>query len=172
VKIPNPAVKVAPKMVDALQPITLNQTELAGEIGRRISDLAYKNYMALDLDGHFVEPFRARPFTAPSHYVGVGKVIDAGSLFAAYTGDPEVSRRTTRLIEAIIGTRDADGYIGIFKPEPEAHQNHHKLTQVHRSDRNRDLFPRSRPGNRRGRRTGGGCMNNLPGRIPGSMVKG
>lgn len=122
---PASAQRVTPQVVDKLQPITLKQTELGGEIGRRINDLAYKNYMALDLDRHFVKPFQVRPFTEGRHYVGVGKVFDAGSLFAAYTGDPEVNRRTSQLIEAIIGSRDADGYVGTFKPEPEARQNHH-----------------------------------------------
>ncbi len=54
----------------------------------------------------------------------MGKVIDAGSLFAAYTGDPKVAERTSHLIDGIIQTRDADGYIGTFKPEPEGRQNH------------------------------------------------
>ncbi len=109
---------------DRLLPVTLKKAELAGEIGRRIDDLIYKNYMALDIDGFFVAPFRLRPFTDDYHYVGVGKVIDAGSLFAAYTGDPLVAERTSRLIDGIMQTRDSDGYIGAFKPEPEGRQNH------------------------------------------------
>lgn len=115
---------VVPTVADTLQPITLRQSELSGEIGRRINDLVYHNYMALDLDHDFIEPFRSRPFTDDYHYIGVGKVIDAGSLFAAYTNDPNVDARTARLIEAMIETRDADGYIGAFQPEPDAYQNH------------------------------------------------
>lgn len=113
-----------PKSGDKLQPVTLKQTELSGEIGRRINDLIYKNFMALPADSFFITPFQVRPFTDDYHYVGVGKVIDAGSLFAAYTGDPKVSEKTSHLIDGIIKTRDADGYIGTFKPEPDAHQNH------------------------------------------------
>ena len=113
-----------PRTGDRLWPVTLTRAELKGEIGRRIDDLIYKNYMALDLDGFFIAPFRQRPFTDNYHYVGVGKVIDAGSLFAAYTGDPEVAARTSHLVDGIIQTRDADGYIGTFKPEPEGRQNH------------------------------------------------
>lgn len=109
---------------DKLQPVTLNQTELSGEIGRRINDLIYKNFMKIDIDTFFTEPFRARPFTDNYHYVGVGKVIDAGSLFTAYTADPKVAERTTKLINGIIATRDKDGYIGTFKPLPEGKQNH------------------------------------------------
>jgi DUF1680 family protein len=110
---------------DRLQPVTLKQTELQGEIGRRIHELIYKNYMVLDLDKDYLAAFRERPFTDNYHYVGVGKVIDAGSLFSAYTGDPKVSERTSGLIDGIIKTRDADGYIGTFKPEPEGRQNHY-----------------------------------------------
>ena len=109
---------------DKLRPVALKQSELGGEIGRRIADLIYKNFMVLDIDGVFVAPFRLRPFTDDYHYVGAGKVVDAGSLFAAYTGDPKVAERTARLIDGIMQTRDPDGYIGTFKPEPGAHQNH------------------------------------------------
>lgn len=70
-----------PGGLDKLRPVTLKQAELAGEIGRRINDLIYKNYMALDIDGIFITPFRLRPFTDDYHYVGAGKVIDVGSLF-------------------------------------------------------------------------------------------
>ncbi len=115
---------VTSKVADKLQPVTLKQAELSGEIGRRINDLVYRNYMELDLGRTFIEPFQSRPFTDGMHYVGVGKVIDAGSLFAAYTGDPQVNERTSRLIGEIIKTRDTDGYVGTFKPEPEAFQNH------------------------------------------------
>ncbi len=109
---------------DQLQPVTLKQSELSGEIGRRINDLIYKNFMVLDIDTFFTGPFRSRPFIDNYHYVGVGKVIDAGSLFSAYTGDPRVTEKTSRLIDGIIQTRDADGYIGTFKPLPEGKQNH------------------------------------------------
>ena len=80
--------------------------------------------MVLDSDGFFIAPFRSRPFTDDYHYIGVGKVIDAGSLFSAYTADPAVAAKTAHLVEGILGTRDADGYIGAFKPEPGGRQNH------------------------------------------------
>ena len=116
--------QVAPKVADALQPVTLRHAELSGEIGRRIDDLIYKNCMVLNLDRDFVEPFRSRPFTNEWHYIGVGKVIDAGSLFAAYTGDPKVNERTSRLIEDLMKTRDVDGYLGHIKAQPDGRQNY------------------------------------------------
>jgi uncharacterized protein len=115
---------VKPSIADKLRPVTLTRAGLGGEIGRRLDDLIFKNYMVLDMDGFFVAPFRARPFTDDYHYVGVGKVVDAGSLLAAYAADPRVAERTSRLIDGILATRDADGYIGAFKPEPGGHQNH------------------------------------------------
>ncbi|MDD4645061.1 MAG: glycoside hydrolase family 127 protein [Bacteroidales bacterium] len=109
---------------DKLQSVILKQTELSGEIGRRINDLIYKNFMLLDSDSSFITPFQKRPFTDNYHYVGVGKVIDAGSLFTAYTGDPKVAAKTAHLIDGIIKTRDNDGYIGTFKALPDGSQNH------------------------------------------------
>ena len=103
---------IEPKVVDRLQPVRLTRPELSGEIGRRIEDLIYKNYMVLDLEHGFLDPFRQRPPCKGSRYIGVGKVIDAASMFAAYTGDPEVAKRTTRLIDELMKTRDADGYPG------------------------------------------------------------
>ena len=120
-KVPD---QVVPKVADALQRVTLRQAELSGEIGRRINDLIYKNYMVLNLDRDFVEPFRSRPFTNEWHYIGVGKVLDAGSLFAAYTGDPKVNERTSHLIEDLMKTRDVDGYFGHIKVQPEGRQNY------------------------------------------------
>ena len=113
------------KAADILQPLPLRQAELCGEIGRRVADLIHGNFMALNLEKDFVEPFRSRPFMGGIHYIGVGKVIDAASLFAAYTGDSAVRDRVARLIAEVWGTRDADGYLGTYKPEPGAAQNHH-----------------------------------------------
>jgi len=116
-----------PKVRDALIPLQLKQAELAGEIGRRINNVIYKNFMVLNLEQDFIAPFRTRPpleANAP-RYIGVGKVIDAGSKFAAYTGDPEVARRTAWLIEELMKTRDPDGYLGHIKPEPGGWQNYY-----------------------------------------------
>ncbi len=94
-----PGGAVEPKVVDGLQPVRLAQGELSGEIGRRLQDLIYKNYMALNLEKDFLDPFRTRAPAKGSRYIGVGKVIDAASRFAAYTGDPAVAEHTARLIE-------------------------------------------------------------------------
>jgi uncharacterized protein len=115
---------IEPNMPDALQPVRLTQAELSGEIGRRIQDLIYKNYMVLNLDRDFLDPFRIRPPCDGWRYIGVGKVIDAGSMFSAYTNDPAVQKRTARLIDELMKTRDADGYLGHFKAEPGAKQNY------------------------------------------------
>lgn len=115
---------IEPKVVDRLQPVRLTRPELSGEIGRRIDDLIYKNFMVLDLERGFLDPFRQRPPCKGFRYIGVGKVIDAGSMFAAYTGDPEVRTRVARLIDELMKTRDADGYLGHMKAEPEGRQNY------------------------------------------------
>jgi hypothetical protein len=89
-----PTLDVVPSRApDQLCRVTLDQQELGGEIDRRIRNLIYQNYMAIDLDGNWLDHFRHRTDRGDrSHvYYGIGKVFDAGSLFAAYTGDPKVA---------------------------------------------------------------------------------
>ncbi|NLF08362.1 MAG: hypothetical protein GX594_10340 [Pirellulaceae bacterium] len=115
---------VESKVADALLPVRLTRAELSGEIGRRIDDLIYKNYMVIDLERNFLDPFRQRPPTDGRRYIGIGKVIDAGSRFAAYTNDPEVQKRTVWLIDELMKTRDPDGYLGHMKALPDGRQNY------------------------------------------------
>ncbi|MBN1418748.1 MAG: glycoside hydrolase family 127 protein [Planctomycetes bacterium] len=118
-----PSAGAEPKVRDSLRPVLLRKGELSGEIGRRIIDLIYKNWMVLDLDRDFLDPFRKRPPAERWRYIGVGKVIDAGSMFAAFTGDPKVRERNAWLIDELMETRDADGYLGHMKAEPDGRQN-------------------------------------------------
>jgi len=118
---------VQPKVPDKLCRVTLNRQELGGEIDRRIQNLIYKNYMVIDLDGGWLNHFRNRTDRGgASHWVyyGIGKVLDAGSLFAAYTGDPKVAARTQYIIDELVKSRDPDGYLGFWKVEPENRQDH------------------------------------------------
>jgi uncharacterized protein len=117
---------VKPRVPDKLGRVTLNQRELGGEIDRRIRNLVYSNYMVLDLDGKWLNHFLHRTDRGgQSHvYYGIGKVFDAGSLFAAYTGDPKVAARTQYIIDELVKSRDADGYVGFWNVEPENRQDH------------------------------------------------
>ncbi len=117
---------VEPRMPDRLCRVTLNKEELDGEIGRRIQNLIYQNYMVVDLDGKWLDHFRNRTDRGDrSHvYYGIGKVFDAGSLFAAYTGDPAVAARTQYIIDELVKSRDADGYLGFWNVEPGNRQDH------------------------------------------------
>jgi len=56
-------------------------------------------------------------------YYGIGKVLDAGSLFAQYTGDPKVAARTQHIMDRLRASRDPDGYLGFWKVEPNNVQN-------------------------------------------------
>jgi|GEM_PF-142589 len=117
---------VQPRVPDKLCRVTLNQRELGGEIDRRIQNLIYRNYMVIDLDGKWLNHFRNRTDRGGrSHvYYGIGKVFDAGSLFAAYTGDPKVAARTQYIIDELVKSRDADGYLGFWNVEPNNRQDH------------------------------------------------
>jgi len=117
---------VPPRVPDKLCRVTLNAEELGGEIDRRVRNLVYQNYMVVDLDGKWLNHFRNRTDRGDrSHvYYGIGKVFDAGSLFAAYTGDPKVAARTQYIIDELVKSRDADGYVGFWNVEPENRQDH------------------------------------------------
>ena len=116
---------VPPKTRDSLLRETLRSGELGGELDRRIRDLIFKNYMVVNLDRDWLDHFRHRTDrNGGGHiYYGIGKVIDAGSLFAQYTGDSAVSARTNYLIDELRKTRDPDGYLGFWKVEPNNEQN-------------------------------------------------
>ncbi|NUQ65134.1 MAG: glycoside hydrolase family 127 protein [Pirellulales bacterium] len=117
---------VEPRVPDQFCRVTLNQQELGGEIDRRVRNLVDQNYMAVDLDGKWLNHFRNRTDRGDRQYVyyGIGKVLDAGSLLAAYTGDPKVAARTQYILDELVRSRDADGYLGFWNVEPENRQDH------------------------------------------------
>lgn len=117
---------VTPQVPDRLCRVTLDQQELGGEIDRRIQNLVSQNYMVIDLDGKWLNHFCSRTDReGQSHvYYGIGKVFDAGSLFAVYTGDQKVAARTQYIIDRLVKSRDADGYLGFWNVEPENRQDH------------------------------------------------
>ena len=45
------------KVKDRLTPVTFNGSELGGEIDRRIRNVIYGNYMAIDLDRDWLDHF-------------------------------------------------------------------------------------------------------------------
>ncbi|NMC19792.1 MAG: hypothetical protein GYA33_05165, partial [Thermogutta sp.] len=86
-----------------------------GEIGRRIAVTIEGNILQLNTEKGFLRPFKLR--NAEGGYVGLGKLIDSVVRFAAHTQDPRLIELKQRLIAEITATQEADGYIGIMKPE-------------------------------------------------------
>ncbi|MHB8953175.1 MAG: beta-L-arabinofuranosidase domain-containing protein [Pirellulaceae bacterium] len=118
--------RVVSTIQDALTQLTLNERELGGEINRRILDIIRKNYLVIDVDGDWLDKFRNREARKDrsSWYFGIGKVIDAGSLFTQYTSDERVAARTAYLVNELRKSRDPDGYLGFWQVEAEGRQNH------------------------------------------------
>ncbi len=118
--------QAVPKIKDALQRVILNDRELGGEIDRRINDLIYKNYMVVDVDANWLDHFRFRKDRGETVgvYYGIGKLMDAGSLFTAYSGNPDVAARTQYLVDELRKTRDPSGYLGFWTVEPNNKQDH------------------------------------------------
>ena len=117
---------VQPLIGDKLISERLTHDELAGgEIDRRIMELIYQNFMAIDLDRDWLNMFKNRTDRGETQnvYYGIGKVLDAGSLFAQYTGDPSVAARTQYIMDQLRASRDPDGYVGFWNVEPKNYQN-------------------------------------------------
>ena len=117
---------VKPLVWDRLISARLTHQEMTGgEIDRRIMDLIYRNYMVLNLDRDWLDKFRNRTDRGDTRnvYYGIGKVLDAGSLFAQYTSDPEVAERTRYIMDQLRASRDPDGYLGFWNVEPNNYQN-------------------------------------------------
>ncbi len=117
---------VKPIIVDKLISARLTHQEMAGgELDRRIMDLIHKNYMVVDLDRDWLDKFKNRTDRGETRnvYYGIGKVLDAGSLFAQYTGDPDVAERAQYIMDQLRSSRDPDGYLGFWNVEPNNYQN-------------------------------------------------
>ena len=117
---------VRPIIGDKLTSVRLTHQEMAGgEIDRRIMDLVSKNYMVLDLDRDWLDKFKNRTNRGDKRnvYYGIGKVLDAGSLFAQYTGDTEVAGRAQYIMDQLRSSRDPDGYLGFWNIETNNYQN-------------------------------------------------
>ena len=106
-----------------MKPIDVRAITVGGEIGRRIDLTTYANFLALDLDTDFLGPFRERVLHGPQFgegaefYVGLGKLIDSAARLAAYTDDSRVVARKQYLVDEVLKTQDADGYIGTIPPD-------------------------------------------------------
>ena len=98
---------------DQFSPVDLRAVKLGGEMGRRIDVTVHNNLLVLDADKDFLPPFAARK-GGGGGYIGLGKLIDAAALLAAYTNDPQVIRLKDHLVDHVLKHQEADGYLGLF----------------------------------------------------------
>jgi len=100
---------------EELIPLEIGRVKVGGEIGRRIDITINNNALVLDADKDFLLPFQQR--NRQGGYIGLGKFIDCLVRFAAYSHDKNVLDLKRHVVAETIKTQEADGYIGIFKPE-------------------------------------------------------
>ncbi|HTN08812.1 beta-L-arabinofuranosidase domain-containing protein [Agriterribacter sp.] len=102
---------------EALISLELTAVKVGGEIGRRINVTINNNLLVLDIN-QFIQPFRERKMLGGyGDYVGLGKNINAVVRLAAYDKSSKVLTLKKYLIEEIIKTQQADGYIGTMVKE-------------------------------------------------------
>ena len=90
------------------------EVKIGGEIGRRIDVTVQNNLLKLKLEEDFLNPFRERK--AKEGFTGLGMLLDATVRLAAYTGDPRVFDLKRQLVQEVLKTQGADGYIGMMAP--------------------------------------------------------
>ena len=98
----------------AMVPIAESQVQVGGLIGERIAATVTNNLFQLNLDGDFIKPFQEK--NGSGLYIGMGKLVETVARLAAYTQDARVEALRQKIIEALIRSQDADGYIGALKP--------------------------------------------------------
>jgi uncharacterized protein len=87
-----------------------------GELGRRIDITIKKNLLQIDIEKDFLASFKNKT-DKDSVYIGIGKLIDALVRFATHTNDEKILSIKKYIIDTIIKTQEADGYIGNMTPE-------------------------------------------------------
>jgi len=98
-----------------LKPIVPGRVRVGGEIGDRIDRTIDNNFMVLDLENDFLKPFREK--NANGGFVGLGMLIDSAVKLAAYSRDEKVIERKDLLIDEALKNQEAEGYLGMMKPE-------------------------------------------------------
>lgn len=104
----------AASAADRLIRVHPREVKIGGEIGRRIDVTVQNNLLKLKLEEDFLKPFRERK--AKDGFTGLGMLLDAAVRLAAYTGDPRVLDLKRHLVQEILKTQEADGYIGMMAP--------------------------------------------------------
>jgi hypothetical protein len=111
--------------------------QLNGTIGQRIS-YSGETLALLDWEKTFLSPFLSRTKNVPNKtpskiYVGLGKTLTGLVYWAAYRGDDEALALKQRILNALVATQDADGYIGAFGPEHRGRKmgwDTHEITYI------------------------------------------
>jgi len=101
--------------------VDLRKVKVGGEFGRRMDLTIHGNLLAIDVDRDFLPLFRTRTGRAKElgsePYVGLGKTLDGMVRLAANTGNATLLARKKHVIEELIKTQEADGYIGFMQPD-------------------------------------------------------
>lgn len=121
-------------IADRYCPVHFSRPELGGLVEDRIDRLIDMHYMKLDFESRWLKLFRERVEMPETNerpgwrYEGVGKLLDAGSLFSSYACDQEVATKTCGLFKSLLASMDKSGYIGFFKVRSDNAQQYRNWT--------------------------------------------
>jgi len=92
-----------------MSPLALSAVKMEGEFGRRVNLIIRENILKIDLDETFLKSFRER---GEGGYLGLGKFIDACVRLSAGSGSPECLEVKKKVVDGLLATQEAGGYIG------------------------------------------------------------
>lgn len=98
------------------QPIDTRHMQVGGWIGQRMNLTWKENLLALNWDEDFLQPFLEKQGKG-GEYVGMGKTLDGLVRFAYHTNEPELLALRRHVVDTLIGSQDANGYLGTYQAE-------------------------------------------------------
>jgi uncharacterized protein len=107
---------VVPAVADRAPPLHPSQVELGGLLGERFRASLEQRLLAIDEDA-LLAGFEKRPGEQPWIGEHVGKWLDAAARTHGATNDPALAEKIDRVLERLVATQEADGYLGTYLPE-------------------------------------------------------
>ena len=104
---------VAPAVPAALHPLQPSAVRMDGWLGARIDANESRRLVLVDTEP-LLAGYRHRPGDQPWIGEHVGKWLHAATLAWAYSGDEALRRKLDAVVQALIATQEADGYLGTY----------------------------------------------------------
>jgi hypothetical protein len=111
-----PAPMVPFKIADIYSPAPLQQQQIDGYLGKRLTQNLTERLLKIDEKG-LIEGYLQRPGNHPWIGEHVGKYLESACNAWKYSHDPRLKQQMDRLMYELIHTQLVDGYLGTYTPD-------------------------------------------------------